>query len=841
MTNTFRLMHLRQLKRQPLRAALAVLAIGAGVTLTVAVLIARSSLDRSFTSYNSALAGPATLRVVSRYDHGGIDASTVAAIDQVDGVQAAVPLVLTVTQVSDRHGHDDLVAVIGADCRAEAIFGAQGCDPALLAQATETSPPLIGSGARDAGGSDGVLRTDVGDRPLDQAVLDTDFDRFNRGLVAVYPLSEAQALFGRPNGLDAIYVVPEPGASTVELQRAVSAAAGPQNRVLAANDPGNGVSYISTQLLPFMLLVSLFGIAVGGQLVFNTMSLSLEERRRELAIESAIGGTPATVMVGVLSEAALLGVAGGILGIGMGLLAARPFVANLSTYAEQAAGIHLSVHPTVLSVTVGLAIGVLASMAAAIVPARRAARLDIAGELVDRSRRHDALPRVRARRAVVFTLLSAGSLVLAWEGSRDGALEGWQPTALYIGIVVVFLSAFRLTPAYTPFLVRGIEKLNIFQRGPARVAVSNLMSEGRRTSVVVTAVGSAVGMAFVLGGVLPGMSTGAARMTRSTAEGRVYVATLTPNNTGAIDAKTSPEVQARLAQLPGVAMVQRQYWASFDFPGLGPVGISSTDGQQQAFTLFQGVTVEEAMKRSEVMIGPGLARSLHLRPGSHFDIDGRFGKVTLVVGGIWGSPDNLGRNITVSSELRDRLIGPRPPSSLLLVPASGVSMTQLADTVRGAHLADNLKVWDNDQLSAEYTESFKGFLTPFWLLARGLLVVAFIATASTLLLAAVKRRAEHGLLAAVGMPPGDLGRMVLVEAGLFGLLGTLNGLIGGLLSLAAFSLASATLTGLDIPFTVSITALIGYGLLATALVLAGAALPAWRTSKLDPVIALRYE
>ena len=46
--NTFRLMHLRQLKRQPLRVALAVLAIAAGVTLTVAVLIARSSLDRTF-------------------------------------------------------------------------------------------------------------------------------------------------------------------------------------------------------------------------------------------------------------------------------------------------------------------------------------------------------------------------------------------------------------------------------------------------------------------------------------------------------------------------------------------------------------------------------------------------------------------------------------------------------------------------------------------------------------------------------------------------------------------------------------------------------------------------
>ena len=834
-------MHLRQLRRQPLRAALAVLAIAAGVTLTVAVLIARSSLDRSFTDYNSALGGPATLRVVSRYDHGGIDASTLAAVNQVDGVQTAVPLVLTVTQASDGHGHDDLVAVVGADCRAEAIFGAQGCDPAVIARATDTSPPLIGSGLRDAAGPSGVLRTDVGDRPLDQAIVNADFDRFNRGLVAVYPLPVAQSLFGRTNGLDAIYVIPKPGVSTAALQSALASAVGPQNRVLESTDAGNAVAYVSSQLLPFMLLVSLFGIAVGGQLVFNTMTLSLEERRRELAIESAIGGTPATVLVGVLSEAALLGFAGGVLGIGMGLLAARPFVDNLSTYSQQAAGIHLSVNPTLMSVTVGLVIGVVASMAAAIAPARRAARLDIAGELVDRSRRHDAAPRARARRAVFFVVLCGASLALAWSGARDGALEGWQPTALYIGIVLSFLGSFRLIPAFTPFLVRGIERIRLFQRGPARIAASNLLSEGRRTSVVVTAVGSAVGMAFVLSGVLPGMSKGAARTTQQTAYGRVFVSTLTPNNTSAIDAKVSPAVEAQLAQVPGVARIEHQYWTNFDYPGLGPVGISSTDGKQHEYALYQGANAEDAIARGEVMIGPGLARSLHLRPGSHFDVDGRFGTVTMVVGGIWKSPDNLGRNITISSTLRDQLIGPRPPSSLLLVPAPGVPPQQLASTIRAAHLADNLKVWDNDQLSAEYTESFKGFLTPFWLLARGLLAVAFIATASTLLLAAVKRRAEHGLLAAVGMPPGDLGRMVLVEAGLFGILGTLNGLVGGLVSLEAFSLASATLTGLDIPFSMNFAALIGYGALATVFVLAGAALPAWRTSRLDPVVALRYE
>ena len=106
MKQIFQLVHLRQLRRQPLRAALAIIAIGAGVTLTVTVLTARSSLERSLGEYNTAVGGPATLRVISRYDHGSINDSVVPAIEQADGVQTAVPLVLSVGQVNDGHGHD---------------------------------------------------------------------------------------------------------------------------------------------------------------------------------------------------------------------------------------------------------------------------------------------------------------------------------------------------------------------------------------------------------------------------------------------------------------------------------------------------------------------------------------------------------------------------------------------------------------------------------------------------------------------------------------------------------------------------------------------------------------
>ena len=841
MRTIFQLLHLRQLRRQPLRALLAVIAIGAGVTLTVAVLTARSSLDRSFGAYNTALGSQASLRVVSRYDHGGIDASVLSAVEQTEGVQNAVPLVLSVGQMTDGHDHKQLIALVGADCRAEAIFGASGCDPAAIANAKDTDPPIVGSGVHTAAGPDGVLHTDIGDRPLRDAPVVPALDHINDGRIAVYPLPVAQTLFARPNGLDAIYVVPKPGVSTDVLRRSLAPVVGEQNKVLGVSESYSGFSFVANQILPILLLISLFGLAVGAQLVFNTMSLSLEERRRELAIEAALGGTPRAILLGVLGEAAVLGALGGAAGIAMGLVVARPFIGTISTYAEQSAGIHLSAHITLANTLIGLAIGILASVVAALVPARRAARLDIAGELVDRSRRDDASPRIRARRSLVLGATTVLGLVLAWLGSRHHGLESWAPTVLLAGVFMVWISTYPLPPSLAPYAVRWIEKIPFLQRGPARVAVSNLATETRRSTTVLVAVGSAVGLAAMFGGVLPGMRDGAQRRTRDTANGRVMVATLTPNNNGAIDGKLAPTTQAQLAQLPGVARVEHVYHANVDLPGAGLVGIAGGDGDPSGFRVYRGVSFKEAKQRGEVMVGPALARELDLSPGKSFTIPGRQGPVTLVVGGIWAAPDDLGRSITAAVEVFERIAGPRPVDWVLLVPQPGVSAAQLAVTVRAAHLAPNVRAWDPDELVTELSHDFEGFIAPFNVLARGLLVVAFIATASTLLLAGVKRRAEHGLLAAVGMPPGDLARMVLVEAGLFGLLGTLGGLFGGLIGLLAFCMASTSLTGLYIPFHLSLLPLFTSGLIATACVLAGAALPAWRTSRLDPVVALRYE
>jgi putative ABC transport system permease protein len=122
-----------------------------------------------------------------------------------------------------------------------------------------------------------------------------------------------------------------------------------------------------------------------------------------------------------------------------------------------------------------------------------------------------------------------------------------------------------------------------------------------------------------------------------------------------------------------------------------------------------------------------------------------------------------------------------------------------------------------------------------------MLVVALIAVTSTLLLVGVQRRREHGLLMAVGMAPTGLGRMVLSEAGIVASAAAVLGTVAGTVVYVAMIWVSPLFTGLAAPFRFDPSAPVLYGGVGLAFVLLGAALPAWRTARLDPGLALRYE
>ena len=183
----------------------------------------------------------------------------------------------------------------------------------------------------------------------------------------------------------------------------------------------------------------------------------------------------------MLTEAALVGGVGGLLGAGFGMAIAGTFVASLSEQAERTAGVHLDVHIAPRDVVAAAVVGMLAATLGALVPARRAARLDLAGELAGRRREEVATTGSRVVTSLLFVGMTAG-VAAAWAGSRDGSLETWQPVAAVAGMGLGISCAFRLPGRVAPTLIDTCQRVVRQRTGLVRVAHGNLVGDPARAA-----------------------------------------------------------------------------------------------------------------------------------------------------------------------------------------------------------------------------------------------------------------------------------------------------------------------------------------------------------------------
>jgi putative ABC transport system permease protein len=123
------------------------------------------------------------------------------------------------------------------------------------------------------------------------------------------------------------------------------------------------IVYLLYALLAMSLVISLFGIA-------NSLFLAIHERTRELGMLRAIGATAAQVRRLIRLESVITSLIGGLLGTAVGIL-----FGWLTTFAVKDLGVGFTV--PVPQLVVFLALAIVVGLVGAIVPARRAARLDI--------------------------------------------------------------------------------------------------------------------------------------------------------------------------------------------------------------------------------------------------------------------------------------------------------------------------------------------------------------------------------------------------------------------------------------------------------------------------------
>ena len=839
----FRLLSARRLRQQPLRAAIAAVAVAAAVSLAVAILITSVSIERSVTDFGRSLAGPAPLRIVGPTARAGLTAETVAAAEGVDGVAALVPVVQAVTLADGVAGSDGATPVLalGVDCRVEAILGALGCDPAALAAASAGDLPFaVGPGL--AGQSDATVRTDTGRVALAGVPELGALAGLNQGRVVVFEMGAAQRRFVQPGLVDVAYVVPEPGTPVGRLRAGLADAVGPHIGVLSATDPPPETQVVLLTFLPLFVLLGLFGLGTGAVLVHNTVALSLEERRRQLAILGALGASRRTVVGGAVGEAAVLGLVGGLLGVAAGIAVARPIVASLSNFTEAVAGIVLTDHVPASAVLIGVVLGGLVAALAALLPARRALRADVAAELSGRAGVTEARPVRLVRRGLLWGGVAVVGGFGCWSSQIDGGIEPWQATVGPLAFLVVAIAVPLMGGALAPLLIgRAARAARRTRRASVLLALADLVRDPRRAGVMAVAVTSPIIIGFATDGFV---SSARAGVEESFGAGSDGVSVSTQEINAGYDGFLSPDAQAAIAALPGVEASYRGVFLSVGADIDDLVGVEAYEGTDLAGDdVLLGTADVERLRAGEVLIGPALARRTGARPGDTVDLPTPRGMVSVPVQGVLEDGGFGGFGVTLDYEHLGRLYGQRPPAFMVVEPEPGVSEGDLAATLIAAAptIDPELQVLTTEDLIDEITISISAQMAPFRAMRTALQVVAFVAVLSTLLLAGYQRRREHGVLAAIGARPPDLGRVVLGQAGIVGVAAVVCGAVFGPLLLWTMMQVIPILVGQRNPFEPDWASLVTASVVGVVVAVVAGLWPAWRAGRVEVLDALRYE
>ena len=193
----------------------------------------------------------------------------------------------------------------------------------------------------------------------------------------VFTIPAAQELLDRPNQFDMIQAAAKQGVTPEELVEDIRpilpATAQVRSGVEQADEESSEVAEFTSFFQYFLLAFAAVALFVGAFVIFNTMSITVAQRTRELATLRTIGASRTQLRRAVLLEALAIGLAASLIGLGLGILLAI----GLQNLFE-ALGFGLPTTDMVIAtrtIVVALLVGVVVTVLAALVPAIRATRI----------------------------------------------------------------------------------------------------------------------------------------------------------------------------------------------------------------------------------------------------------------------------------------------------------------------------------------------------------------------------------------------------------------------------------------------------------------------------------
>jgi putative ABC transport system permease protein len=848
----------RDIARRRLRTALTGLAVVLGVAMIAAgyivgdtLLGAQHQLSDQAYSKTDAVVGAKTL-FNSDDDNSTkptIPASMLARVKSVPGVGAASGSITDQTaKIIDRHGKaisgSGPTFGLGVDTSTPATARLSGLEirkgrfPAGPGEVA-VDPGIVkkqhwalGDEIRIAG-SGGTVRS----YKLVGTASFGSLSNIGAATAAVFDLRTAQAVLAHRGTYDEILVGAARGTSPAAMRARLARTLPPTLQVQTAKADDrytldglkSFVSFIRTVLVGFGLVT----ILVAAFLIFNTLSITVAQRSRELAMLRAVGASRRQVLGSVVAEALALGTAGAALGLaagyglGKGLMALlRSFGIDLPTVAQQF---------ETRTIVVSLLVGVIVTVIAGLAPALRATRVSPTVAL----REGVEIPQGRVGRYApwIAAVMVALGLLLVVVGMNGGA--GKQVADRLLGLGVGCLAIFVGVALISPRLARPLASAlgwpsQRFGGAAGRLARRNAMRNPGRTASTAAALMIGIALVSFVATLANGLRTSSDKALAH--QIRADYAVSSTDGWSPVDGS----VAARLKGAPGVRAVSTiredqvlSYGHKAHVNGVDPATIAKVYGfrwKHGSDAALRSLSGDRAIVRDD------FAAKHHLAVGDRFAISTRGAqRLTLTVAAIERPPalNPLGLGeVTVARSTFDRTFAVHRDAVVFVRGGSAPALDARLSEFPTVEVQTKQK-FIHDRTA--FLSQLEGII--YVLLALAVLI-SLLGIANTQALSVLERTRELGVLRAVGSSRRQVRRLVRHESVITTLLGAALGMTLGVV-LAA--LVTGVLSTYGLGFSLPIGALVVFAVLAALAGVLSGALPARRAGRLDVVAALAHE
>ena len=843
----------KQWRVHRLRVALTTLGIALGVAVFFAIRTGNATLLDSLRGTVEKLAGKATLEVSA--GESGFSEKVLDTVRATPGVQLAEPVIETIVQTP--YSDEGALMVLGIDTTGDQ----QLRDYQFDRSQTQISDPLVFLAqpnsillSRSFADRHGLK---VGDKlPLFASDGKKDFTvqgtfkpvgmgQVFGGNIAVMDVYSAQVVFHRGRKFDRIDLMNAPNVPVETVQQRLRDQLPPGVHVDRPEVRGRELENAVTAMRVGILITSFVALLVGVYIIFNSFTIAVNQRWKEIGILRSVGVEQRNVTWMFLWEALLMGAIGSLVGIFAGFFLASAANQVMRGMVAAVYGVVATAAPSTLQFdlcALAFVLGVAASIVGAWYPAHTAAALDPAMAL------HNV--EVRHRESVLGWKRIGGGLLLIAAGS---ALVYWTPRSLGLPIQFVFASIVLLgLTMVLPKLVLGSAHalrplLNGIGGSEGALAVDAMIQTPRRCAATVGALMVGLMFVFSTASYIQSYRQMIDRWMNEVLNADLFVATSTMLRSTSYH--FSEDLGRQIAALPAVSRVENVRFTAIPYRGdTAAVNAIEMDGfLARSLNAIQDAdkkTVAERLTQGQgALVSRNFAARWDVTVGDKLTLESPGGPLVLPILGFLDDYRSEKGTIFMDRALYKKYWNDDAVDFIDIDLKPGVDqMAMKGEIERLTAGSFHAFVYTNAEFKRWISSLVDQFFTLNYMQLIVAVLIAILGIVNTLLISVSERRREIGIVRAIGGLRSQIKKLVLLEAVAVAIVGVIVGSVAGVLNTFFMShTVSVVLAGYSVPFHFPWEFVLISVPVVTAVSLAAGWWPAQNAAHMQVIEAIGYE